>query len=256
MSGHSFNLMHTNYRQLKENPPELVILPWGATEAHNQHLPYAADVIEATLIANEAAKRSGIKGAKVAVLPTIPFGNNAQHLDQSVTIHLNTRTAFAILNDVVSSLSKQNIDRLLIVNSHGGNNFKPIVRDLQNEYPILIVVADLLDMIPEKVSEIFSDPGDHAGDLETSLLMHLCPNDVNISVAGSGDRNKYNIKGISQSGIWTPRPWSQSHPDTGSGNPLSASAEKGKIYFEHLCNALSEVMTGLSQAKKGKLPYI
>lgn len=256
MSFKSVSLMHLSAEQLKKDPPNLVILPWGATEAHNRHLPYASDVIEATVIANEAASRAGKKGARVVVLPTIPFGNNAQHLDQSVTIHLNTTTALAILRDVVASLTRQGIDRLLLFNAHGGNNFKPLVRDLQNEFPILIVVADLLDLLPEEVERLFDEPGDHAGALETSLMMHISPDDVDMSVAGSGSRNPARIAGLSQKGIWTPRPWSQTHPDAGSGNPAGADAAKGKEYFNLLCDGLSEVICNLSAARKGDLPYI
>ena len=256
MAQNSVSLMHLSYRKLKQDPPNLVILPWGATEAHNQHLPYASDVIEATTIANEAAGRAKRKGAKVVVLPTIPFGNNAQHLDQSVTIHLNTTTAYAILRDVVASLTRQGIDRMLLFNAHGGNNFKPLVRDLQSEFPVMIVVADLLDMLPDDARRLFTEPGDHAGALETSLMMHISPNDVDMTVAGSGSRIPNKIKNLAQKGIWTPRPWNQTHPDTGSGNPAGADADKGKDYFNLLCDSLSDVICSLSSAQKGDLPYV
>ena len=252
----NINLFETTYEQLYSDPPNLVILPWGATEAHNKHLPYASDVIEAVLIAEESAKRAQSKGAKIVVLPAIPFGNNAQHLDQSVTIHINTTTTYALLRDIVDSLNVQQIDRLLIVNSHGGNNFKPLVRDLQKEFPVLIVVADLLGMIPDEVQKIFDSPGDHAGELETSLMLYLCSEKIDVTKAGSGMKNQFQINGLNQSGIWTPRPWSHSHPDTGSGDPSAASIDKGEKYFNLLCDALSEVIYGLSQAKKGNLPYI
>lgn len=58
MKSRSINLFETTYEQLYSDPPNLVILPWGATEAHNRHLPYASDVIEAVLIAEESAKRA------------------------------------------------------------------------------------------------------------------------------------------------------------------------------------------------------
>jgi creatinine amidohydrolase len=232
-------LTNLTYQQLVEGTPNVVILPWGATEAHNRHLPYAADVIEAQIISQESAMRATKSGARVVVLPAIPFGNNAQHLDQSVTIHFNTITAFHIIDDVCASLIAQNIKRLIIINAHGGNNFKPLVRDLQNKYNMLIIVADILDMIPEHVKRIFDDPGDHAGELETSLLMYLCPDMIDLSAAGSGKRNKFKIPGLDQPGIWTPRPWSKIHPDSGSGNPSAASAKKGEEYFNLLCDALS-----------------
>src|SRR5262249_57665412 len=99
-------------------------LAWGATEAHNYHLPHGTDVIEATSIAQAAAALAHARGAKPVVLPAIPFGNNAQQLDQVATISFRTETASAILDDVAHSLTTQGIDRLLIVNGHGGNACK------------------------------------------------------------------------------------------------------------------------------------
>src|SRR5688572_29170987 len=99
-----FVLHEANYRQLREYRPAVAVLPWGATEAHNYHLPHGTDVIEATVIAERAAALAHEAGARVVVLPTIPYGNNAQQLDQVATISLRTTTALAILADVARSL--------------------------------------------------------------------------------------------------------------------------------------------------------
>src|SRR3972149_7007095 len=120
-------LMEANHRQLRESPPTVAVLPWGATEAHNLHLPYGTDVIEATHLAERAAELAYERGARVTVLPTIPFGNDEQQLDQACTISFTTTTAGAILNDVARSLVRQHIDRLGILNAHGGNQFQPLV---------------------------------------------------------------------------------------------------------------------------------
>jgi creatinine amidohydrolase len=249
-------LMEANHKQLTESPPVVAVLPWGATEAHNWHLPYGTDVIEATRIAERAAEIAHDFGARVAVLPTIPFGNNEQQLDQVCTISFTTGTAAAILNDVARSLMRQNIDRLVIVNAHGGNQLQPLVRDVQSKHGLLVVVANFYEMAPDAKREIFEIPGDHADELETSLLLHLCPDVVELAQAGPGKRNAFAIKGLVQPGVWTPRPWSKSHPDTGSGEPSRATAEKGKRYFEAVTAALAEVFVDLANAKKGQLPYI
>src|SRR5215212_4662460 len=142
-----FVLAEANYRQLLDNKPNVAVLPWGATEAHNFHLPHGTDIIEATEIAIRAAAIAHERGAKPGVLPAIPFGNNEQQLDQVATISITTRTAAAILRDVVRSLSRQRIDRLAIVNAHGGNEFKPLVRDLQSEFAgVLIVVVNFFQV--------------------------------------------------------------------------------------------------------------
>ncbi|MDA0590987.1 MAG: creatininase family protein [Planctomycetota bacterium] len=251
-----FMLLEANYRQLLDDPPSVAILPWGATEAHNYHLPHGTDVIEASCLAEGAARLAVDRGAKPIVLPAIPFGNNEQQLDQVATISFTTATAGAILSDVVRSLKTQEIDRLLILNGHGGNEFKPLVRDVQNQSGSLVVVANFFQIRPDALDEIFDDPGDHAGELETSLLLHLCPDLVEMDRAGDGSRVPFTVAGLGQPGVWTPRPWSQSHPDTGCGNPSAATADKGRRYFEASCEALAEVIVGLSAAQRGDLPYV
>lgn len=251
-----FLLMEANHRQLTESPPRVAILPWGATEAHNYHLPYGTDVIEATRLAERAAELAHQRGARVAVLPTIPFGNDEQQLDQACTISFTTATAAAILDDVARSLVRQQIDRMVILNAHGGNQFQPLVRDAQSKHGLLMVVVNFYEMVPDAKREIFETPGDHADELETSLLLHLRPEVVELTQAGPGKRTPFAIKGLVQPGVWTPRPWSRSHPDTGSGDPSRATADKGKRYFDAVTAALAELFVDLASATKGQLPYV
>ena len=252
-----FVLHEANYRQLQQHRPNVAILPWGATEAHNYHLPHGTDVVEATTLAESAAADATGRGAKVVVLPTIPFGNNAQQLDQVATISIRTTTAAAILYDVAHSLTAQGIDRLVLLNAHGGNEFKPIVRDTQAKHRMLIAVINFWQMSPKLVTEVFDDPGDHAGELETSFLLHVRPDWVApLAEAGDGRTIPFKLAGLKKSGVWTPRPWSASHPDTGCGNPSKATAEKGRRYFEAISREVADVLVELSSAKKGDLPYV
>jgi creatinine amidohydrolase len=256
MSPRPYILMEANYQQLKQYRPNIAVLPWGATEAHNYHLPHGTDVVEATTLAERAAQLAFEAGAKPIVLPTIPFGNNAQQLDQVATISFSTATAAAILRDVARSLKTQGIDRLVILNSHGGNEFRPLVRDVQSECGVLIVVINFYQMCQDQQNAIFADAGDHAGELETSFLLYVKPELVQLNQAGPGKRIAFAIEGLTQSGVWTPRPWSASHPDTGSGDPSAATAEKGRKYIDTIAAAISRVLIALSSAKKGQLPYV
>jgi len=249
-------LSEANYRQLLDRRPNVAVLPWGATEAHNYHLPHGTDNYEAVSVAEEAARLAEESGSKVIVLPEIPFGNNAQQVDQVATIHFSTTTAAAILGDVVASLKRQGIDRLVILNGHGGNNFTGLVRDAQLEHEILIVVVDFYDLRLDAFEEIFDEPGDHADEMETSFMMHLRPELVQMELAGPGERVSFAIEGLQQSGVWTPRPWSRSHPDTGSGSPTASTAEKGERYFQAISEAAARVLIDLSAAEPGQLPYL
>ena len=62
-------LHESNYRQLLDYKPNVAILPWGATEAHNYHLPHGTDVIQAATLATESARLAHASGAKPIVLP-------------------------------------------------------------------------------------------------------------------------------------------------------------------------------------------
>ena len=246
-------LLEANYRQLLDRRPNVAVLPWGATEAHNFHLPHGTDVIEARELAESAAGRAAARGAKPVVLPAVPFGNNAQQQDQVATIHLSTATALALLRDIASSLMRQGIDRLVIVNAHGGNDFKPLVRDVSLDTSIFIAVIDFWRVRPDVLARVFADPGDHAGDLETSLLLHLCPDLVLLPQAGPGAARPWGIPALKQPGAWTPRPWSRVHPDTGSGDPTAATAAKGREYFEAITAVVADMLVDLSAADPAAL---
>ena len=251
-----FVLHEANYRQLLDHRPNVAVLPWGATEAHNYHLPHGTDVIEATTLAERSAEEATRRGAKVIVLPTIPFGNNAQQLDQVATISIQTATAAAILADVAHSLTSQGIDRLVLLNAHGGNDFKPLIRDVQARYRMLIVVINFWQMAPQAVDEIFADAGDHAGELETSFLLDVRPEWVLMEQAGEGKAVPFKLASLKKPGVWTPRPWSATHPDTGSGNPVQSTADKGRRYAEAVSREIAEILVELSRAKKGESPYL
>src|SRR5436189_1307918 len=187
----AFVLLEASYRQLLDNKPNVAVVPWGATEAHNYHLPHGTDIIEATEIAARGAEIAQQRGAKPIVLPTVPFGNNEQQLDQVATISITTRTAAAILRDMVRCMARQSIDRVLILNAHGGNEFKPLVRDMHGEFKSLIVIANFWQIRKYQHDPRCTNTGDHADEMETSFLLHLCPEWVDLKSAGKGDRTPF-----------------------------------------------------------------
>ena len=255
-SGPRAHVLHeANYAQLLERRPNVALLPWGATEAHNWHLPHGTDVIEAGSLAEYAAERAAARGARPIVLPAIPFGNNAQQQDQVATVHLSTSTALAILGDVTASLARQGIDRLVIVNGHGGNDFKPLVRDCQLASGVTILVVDFWRLCPAVLAATFPDPGDHAGQLETSLLLHLRPGWVEMGRAGKGEAVARLADGVRQANAWTPRPWSRVQPDTGSGDPAGSSAALGAAYFEAAVASLATLIETFSALPRGTDVY-
>ena len=134
-----FILAETNWKTMRDQEIELAVLPWGATEAHNLHLPFSTDNVMVDKIASSAAEVAWNKGARLIVLPAIPFGVNTGQLDIRLNINMNPSTQFAILNDITDVLNRHNIYKFLILNGHGGNDFRQMIRELGIRYPKVFI---------------------------------------------------------------------------------------------------------------------
>ncbi len=243
-----FILAENNWKDIKERKIDLAVLPWGATEAHNYHLPYSADVIESENITISAAEKAFNNGAKIIVLPTVPFGVNTGQADIKLDMNIFPSTQAAILNDLIEVLNRQSIHKLLIVNGHGGNDFKPILRELGLKYPkMFLSFCNWFTALPKE--KYFEYSGDHADEMETSLLMYLKPELVlPLTQAGSGYAKKIKIKGIQEGWAWTERKWSKVTDDTGIGNPTKATKEKGKKYFNDVVDKVAQLILDIANA--------
>ena len=245
-------LTESTWKTIKDAAYEVAILPWGATEAHNYHLPYATDIIESERIAVEAARLAWEQGARVIVLPTVPFGVNTGQLDITLTLNMNPSTQLAVLNDIAAALSRQRIPKLLVLNGHGGNDFRQIIRELSPKYDLLICTLDWYRCL--NLAEFFSDAGDHAGEMETSLMQFLVPELVlPLSEAGDGSAKKFNVRAFREGWAWTQRDWQRVTNDTGVGNPKAATPEKGKRYFEAVTQKLAGFLVELARADLSNL---
>jgi creatinine amidohydrolase len=241
-------LKDANWKDLKSFRYDLAVLPWGATEAHNYHLPYGTDIYEADAIAAEGGRKAWEKGAKVVVLPTIPFGVNTGQADIYLDINMNPSTQMLILNDIIEVLNRQGLKKLLILNSHGGNNFQPMLRELGLKYSDMLLFTCNWYQALDK-TKYFDVSGDHADEMETSLIMHLHPELVlPLEMAGDGKEKKSVITGISEKWAWAERKWSLVTEDTGIGNPSKSTPSKGKAYFEDVTDKVAELIQDICNA--------
>ena len=176
MPGQPFVLAETTYKNVLQTKYEVAVLPWGATEPHNYHLPYATDNFEATAVAVESARLAWEQDARVVVLPTIPFGVNAQQLDLPLAINMHPSTQANVLADVVDSLERQQVGKLVVLNFHGGNDFQQMIRQLQVNTSVFLAVVNAFAVVP--FDEYFDEGGDHANEMETSMMLHLTPRPV------------------------------------------------------------------------------
>ena len=246
MPGRPYILAETNWKEVSATNFEVAVLPWGATEAHNYHLPYATDNVQNDHIAAAGARIAWEAGAKAIVLPSVPFGVNTGQLDVVLDINMNPSTQLAVLGDVVESLERQGIPKLVVLNGHGANDFRQMLRELLPQTSLFLCTVDWFRSIDRT---LFDEPGDHAGEMETSLMQLFAPDWVlPISEAGPGTEHRFKIAGLQDGFAWAQRDWLKATEDTGVGDPSPASLEKGQRCLDDLAAKLGSFLVDLAAA--------
>ena len=242
------DLSVSNYGTTCQQHYDLALLPWGATEPHNYHLPYLTDCILSHDIAVDAAlKASDEYGVRAMVMPPVTLGaQNPGQRELVFCVHARYETQRAILADIVASLHHQGLRKLLIVNGHGGNSFKNMIRDLTIEFPdFTIATSEWFKMVP--AHDFFEKPGDHADELETSVMMHYHPELVNLAEAGEGKAGGFAVKALKSGSVWIPRDWGKVSADTGIGDPRTATTEKGQKFAAAVVGKYAEFLRDFLQ---------
>lgn len=242
------DLSVSNYGTTRNLDYSMALLPWGATEPHNLHLPYLTDAILSHDIAVDAAQKALDRyGIRSMVMPPVALGSqNPGQRELKFCVHSRYETQKAVLTDIATSLYHQGIRCLLIVNGHGGNGFKNMIRDLAVEMPdMLIASSEWFKVCPAK--EYFDNPGDHADELETSVMMHYHPELVNLSDAGDGHFRTFRPATLQRGVAWIPRNWAKVSDDTGIGNPAAATAEKGARFADAVTDSYAELIRDLTE---------
>ena len=239
-------LSETNYSHVKECDYTVAVLPMGATEPHNLHLPYGTDTLQAESIGARVCEAAWNAGAKVIMLPPIPYGTETNQAQCRLSMNVNPTTLGLIITDLVNSLAGHGIFKCLILNSHGGNEFKPLLRELNGTTPVQLFLCDWFRGISADVQkEIFEEAGDHAGEMETALGLAyfndlVLKNADGTIAADDGAVNPTRFDAINSGWVSITRPWHLLTSNTGSGNPHPATADKG----EKLMNVIVERLSG------------
>jgi creatinine amidohydrolase len=252
MSNRPYLLSELTWKTVRDARYDVAVLPWGATEAHNLHLPYGTDNVETEAIAARAAERAWQQGAKIVVLPIVPFGVNTGQLDIPLCINMNPGTQALVLRDVAAALAGQGIPKLVVLNGHGGNDFRQMIREIQPQVSLFLCTVNWYKVVDPK--PYFADLGDHAGELETSVMQHVAPDLVRpLHEAGSGRARQFTISAFREGWAWAPRNWRQVTDDTGVGNPAQATAEKGQRYVVAVTAKLAGFFVELARADPARL---
>lgn len=256
MKNHPWLLAETTLKMLRHAPLKVAVLPCGSTEPHNLHLPCGTDVLQVAAIAERACEIAWKKGARAAALPVVPFGTNSNFAGFPGFINLNPTTHYAIFRDIARSLENYNVRKLVIINGHGGNDFQPFLRELWPTTKVFISTLNWWQIDPGFIRKLFTHPGEHADEMETSLMLHLYPHLVNLKDADAGAVRRSRLKALREGWAVCPRPWKNLTVNSGFGNPRLASAEKGRVLFEFVTQKIAGYLVELAKAKiDNRFPY-
>lgn len=232
------------------------VLPIGATEPHNYHLPYGTDSYQVEHVAREATRRANEKGGHCVCLPIIPFGYDGNMEGFPLAISLQPTTIICVIRDIALSLVESGLDHLFILNGHGGNELKTIIRELYQEIDLFISGANWWESVKDVSARVCPGNGDHAHAEETAACLHIVPELVRMDQADGGHMNKPVIEELTQGWVKFSRPWMAFAPSSGAGDPRTATAEGGRELLEAANQRIGDYLYKLSTAKRYKgFPY-
>lgn len=210
-----------------------LIVPVGSCLQHGPHLPLVTDTLIVEAVAGGIAARY-----RILLAPTLPFGSGSAREDEYAgTASLRSKTLHRVLNELLTAWEEQGVEQVVLMTAHGFRGHVAALLSVVSRARIRVVDVKTAD-----VSRFLSAPDlpDHAGELETSLLLHLAPELVR------RDEIRDHVP---------PDPeWmellegSQAVPPEGSpgvvGRPTEASAEKGRQIYEHLVEHIGSRLFG------------
>ena len=247
-------LAETNYGLVKQQTYEVAVIPLGATEPHNLHLPYGTDLLEANEVSQQICQYAYERGASVVTLPAIPFGTETNLAEFPLAINLNPSTLNAVLQDVVESLTNSGIQKIVLLNSHGGNEMKPFLREMAGTTPAHLFLCNWYQAISDIYFDLFEHAEDHAGEMETSFALAYFPalvakNDDGSLAADEGKTRPMRFEALNRGWVSISRPWHLLTTNSGAANPHQASAKKGERMMEILQQRLGGFLLELAESE-------
>ncbi len=247
MTIEEWDLTRTNMGRLAKRHPEVAILPVGAIEPHNKHLPYGQDFLHSTEVARQCVQKAWQATQKVILLPSLPYGVDCNLMDFPFAMHIRQSTLDALITDLVRTLKHYGIKKIVLLNGHGGNEFKALIRQIQCDEKVHIFLINWWQVGQDQYDSIFENPDDHAGELETSIALHLYPRLVELSQAGSGKSKTFRFEALNKGWVKTSRNFGQLNDHCAVGNPTKATAEKGERYLNLVCERITQFLIELAR---------
>ena len=155
----------------------VAVLPIGATEQHGPHLPLSVDSDINIGIVDETVNLLCKGNLPILFLPTMPIGKSTEHLDFPGSLSFSTQTLISMWMEIGECVAASGVRRLVLFNSHGGQlaPMDIVARDLRVKYGLLTFSCNWFGLgLPQGlISEHENRYGIHAGELETSIMLHL-----------------------------------------------------------------------------------
>jgi creatinine amidohydrolase len=243
---HPWRLEEINYGHVKSGLPfDVAVLPLGATEPHNLHLPYGTDTFQVEMIAEGACAMAHRQGARVLLLPALPYGTETNQMKFPLAMNLLPSTVARVIADLVDSLAAHGILRCLLLNGHGGNDLKWVLRELHLATKVHLFLCNWYKVSSDVYSTIFDQKDDHAGEMETSMGLAHFPHLVALEKADPGAVRSSRFEAVNRGWVELTRPWHLLTTNSGSGDPRQATAAKGEklsaLVVERIAGFLCEL---------------
>jgi creatinine amidohydrolase len=244
-----WRLADLTYGQVKSGSAyEVAVLPLGATEPHNLHLPYGTDTFQVETIANRACALASQQGARVLLLPAIAYGTETNQMGFPLAMNLNPSTLCRVITDLVDSLATHDIRKAMLLNGHGGNDLKWVLRELHRATPVHLFLCNWYKVASDSYASIFEARDDHAGEMETSMGLAHFPELVTLELADAGAVRPSRFVAVNKGWVEITRPWHILTTNSGSGDPRAASASKGRAVTELVSERIGHFLVELARS--------
>ncbi|MDQ3249107.1 MAG: creatininase family protein [Chloroflexota bacterium] len=159
---------------------DVILIPFGATEAHGAHLPLGTDSMEAREICRRTAIHLAERGCPVVIGPAIPFGTSNFHMAYPGTISLKTETLIALIRDVCMSLYKGGFRNFVFIHGHDGSlpsmmvGAQNLVEETADAQAVVLNWLTPLSKVYATIQQSKKSEG-HGGEGETARLLVTHP---------------------------------------------------------------------------------